>query len=144
MEVVKQICHRLAVIESGAIVETVALANVFRKPGIASRMLYQQLSPQIPPCLAARISSEQNDKPIVRLLFQGEEATVPFISQTSRALNIDINILLANIDRLDTLTCGVVVVELTADLALLTDFIKRCVEHGLAVEILGYLHDNIL
>lgn len=145
MEVVKQICHRLAVMEAGSIVETVALANVFRqRDSIAGRILYQQLSPQIPPCLASRISEEQNNKPILRLLFQGEEATVPFISQTSRELNLDINILLANIDRFDTLTCGVLVVELTANLTLLTDFIKRCVEHGLIVEILGYVHDAII
>ena len=107
-------------------------------------MLYQQLSPQLPHCLASRITAEQNDKPVLRLLFQGEEATVPFISQTSRELNLDINILLANIDRFDTLTCGVLIVELTADLALLTDFIKRCVQHGLTVEILGYVHDTII
>lgn len=145
MDVIKRICHRLAVIEAGEIIETVALANVFRqRDSIASRMLYQQLSPQIPPCLASRITAEQNDKPILRLLFQGEEATVPFISQTSRELNLDINILLANIDRLDTLTCGVLVVELTANLELLTHFIKRCVQHGLTVEILGYVHDTTI
>ncbi len=145
MDVIKRICHRLAVIEAGEIIETVALASVFRqRDSKAGRMLYQQLSPQIPPCLASRITTEQNDKPILRLLFQGEEATVPFISQTSRELNLDINILLANIDRLDTLTCGVLVVELTANLELLTHFIKRCVQHGLTVEILGYVHDTTI
>ena len=145
MDVVKRICHRLAVMEDGEIIETLALANAFKQhDSVAGRMLYQQLSPQLPHCLASRITAEQNDKPVLRLLFQGEEATVPFISQTSRELNLDINILLANIDRFDTLTCGVLIVELTADLALLTDFIKRCVQHGLTVEILGYVHDTII
>ena len=145
MDVIKRICHRLAVMEAGEIVETVPLASVFnQKDSIARRLLYQQLSPQIPPCLASRITLEQNHKPILRLFFQGEEATVPFISQTSRELQLDINILLANIDRFDTLTCGVLIVELTADLLLLTEFIKRCSEHHLAVDILGYVHDNIV
>lgn len=145
MDVVKRICHRLAVMEDGEIIETLALANAFKQhDSVAGRMLYQQLSPQLPHCLASRITAEQNDKPVLRLLFQGEEATVPFISQTSRELNLDINILLANIDRFDTLTCGVLIVELTANLALLTDFIKRCVQHGLTVEILGYVHDTII
>lgn len=143
MEVIKQICHRLAVMENGAIIETVGLANVFhQKDSIARRLLYQQLSPSIPPCLAKRISDNQNHKPLLRLFFEGEEATVPFISQTSRELNLDINILLANIDQLDTLTCGVLIVELTADLALLTQFINRCAQHGLSVDILGYIHDT--
>jgi D-methionine transport system ATP-binding protein len=143
MEVIKQICHRLAVMENGEIIETVALANVFhQKDSVARRLLYQQLSPHIPPCLAKRISDNQNHKPLLRLFFEGEEATVPFISQTSRELNLDINILLANIDQLDTLTCGVLIVELTADLALLTQFTKRCSQHGLSVDILGYIHDT--
>lgn len=145
MDVVKRVCHRLAVMKAGEIVETVALANVFsQKDSIARQLLYQQLSPELPQCLASRLSSEQNDRPLLRLFFQGEEATVPFISQTSRELNLDINILLANIDQFDTLTCGVLVVELTANLVLLTDFIKRCTQHGLAVEILGYVHDSVL
>lgn len=143
MDVIKRICHRLAVMENGRIIETVALASVFnQKESVARRLLYQQLSPHLPPCLESRIGEEQNHKPLLRLFFQGEEATVPFISQTSRELNLDINILLANIDRFDTLTCGVLIVELTADLALLTAFIKRCSQHDLTVDILGYLHDN--
>lgn len=145
MDVIKRVCHRLAVMEAGQVVETVALANVFSQTdSIARRLLYQQLSPHLPPCLESRIGEEQNNKPLLRLFFQGEEATVPFISQTSRELNLDINILLANIDRFDTLTCGVLIVELTADLALLTAFMKRCSQHGLTVDILGYLHDNLL
>jgi D-methionine transport system ATP-binding protein len=143
MDVIKQVCHRLAVIEKGKLVETVGLANVFNQPdSIARRLLYQQLSPQIPPCLASQIQADQNQKPLLRLFFQGEEATVPFISQTSRELNIDINILLANIDRYDTLTCGVLIVEIFADLALLTAFMKRCRAHGLDVDLLGYIHDT--
>lgn len=145
MDVVKRICHRLALMENGEVIEVAGLATLFnKKNSIARTMLFQQLSPEIPQCLANRITQQHNNKPLLRLLFQGEEATVPFISKISRDLNIDINILLANIDRLDTLTCGVLIVELTADLPLLTAFIKRCDEHDLTAEILGYVDDNVL
>lgn len=145
MEVVKRICHRLAVMEAGAIIETTALANVFNhKEGLARSMLYAQLSPQLPACLRNSLSNIPNNKPLLRLFFQGENATVPFISKTSRELNLDINILLANIDRFDMITCGVLVVELLADNNLLELFIKRCEESNLTVEILGYVTDNAL
>lgn len=145
MGVVKRICHRLAVMEQGQLIETTSLANVFsRKDSVARSLLYAQLSPQLPPCLSNRLSNKPNDKPLLRLLFQGEEATVPFISQTSRELHLDINILLANIDRFDTITCGVLVVELTANNDLLQAFIKRCEQFSLSVEILGYVTDNDL
>ncbi len=107
-------------------------------------MLYAQLSPQLPTCLSTHLSNRVNNKPVLRLFFQGETATVPFISKTSRELHIDINILLANIDRFDTITCGVLVVELEVDNLLLAQFIKRCEDAKLTVEILGYVTDNVL
>lgn len=140
MDVVKRICNRLAVIVDGELAETTALANVFNnKDSIARSMLYAQLSPQLPECLTKRLADYVTDKPLLRLFFQGEEATVPFISQTSRELNLDINILLANIDRYDTVTCGVLVVELTAHQFLLEAFIERCEQAKLTVEVLGYV-----
>lgn len=140
MDVVKRICHRLAVMESGQIVETTAIANVFRnKNSLARSMLYAQLSPELPLCLSSQLTKETNNRPMVRVFFEGEGATVPFISQTSRDLHLDINILLANIDRFDTVTCGVLVAELAADPPLLTQFINRCETFGLTVEVLGYV-----
>lgn len=145
MDVVKRICHRLAVMESGNLIETTSLANAFNTPDSPARgMLYNQLSPQLPPCLAARISPNPTDMPVLRLFFQGESATVPFISKTSRELQLDINILLANIDRFDTITCGVLIVELRASTFLLADFMERCEQANLTVEILGYVTDFVL
>ena len=145
MEVVKRICHRLAIMEAGKIVETTALARVFStKNSLARSMLYAQLSPHLPPCLSRNLTDTPNDKPLLRLLFEGEEAKIPFISQTSRELAIDINILLANIDRFDTATCGVLVIELMACQALLQAFIKRCEQFNLTVEILGYVTDHAI
>ncbi len=131
--------------EAGKIIEITALANVFaKKDSLARKMLYAQLSPQLPSCLSHSLSDVPNDKPLIRLFFEGTEATVPFISQTSRELHLDINILLANIDRFDTVTCGVLVVELTANKELLDAFIQRCEQCSLSVEILGYVTDHDL
>jgi len=142
MDVVKRICHQLAVMEQGEIVETMPLARVFDNDyGVARNMMYTQLSPPLPACLSASLSVKPNDKPLLRLFFKGENATVPFISQTSRDLQLDINILLANIDRFDSVTCGVLVVELKANQALLNTFVHRCEQANLNVEVLGYVTD---
>ncbi|GGI79209.1 methionine ABC transporter ATP-binding protein [Legionella impletisoli] len=145
MEVVKRICNRISLMENGRILETIELANVFQnKSSLARNMLYAQLSPELPSCLKSHISQVVNDKPLVRILFEGQGATVPFISQTSRELNLDINILLANIDRFNHLTCGVLVAELSADQSQLHQFIQRCNQTSLSVEILGYVTDDAL
>ncbi|MFI4919373.1 MAG: ATP-binding cassette domain-containing protein [Legionellales bacterium] len=143
MDVVKRICTRLSVMIDGCIAETTSLATAFsNKDSLARSMLYAQLSPKIPDCLSNKLASYTTDKPLLRLYFQGEEATVPFISQTSRELNLDINILLANIDRFDTVTCGVLIVELTAHPLLLETFLERCKQADLTVEVLGYVLPN--
>lgn len=145
MDVVKRICHRIAIMESGQIIETAALASIFSQPNsIARGMVYSQLSPKLPSCLTSRLKNEPTNQPVLRLLFTGEEATVPFISQTSRELQLDINILLANIDRFDNVTCGVLVVELDASPAALDIFIERCEQFSLSVEVLGYVSDHII
>lgn len=143
MDVVKKICHRLSVMVNGQIKETTALSQVFNQPdSVARQMLYAQLSPKLPDCLSSRLTGFVTEKPVVRIFFQGKEATVPFISQTSRELHMDINILMANIDRFDGMTCGILIVELTASALLLDAFLDRCKQADLTVEILGYVLSN--
>lgn len=143
MEVIKQICHRVAIMEAGKIIESSDLASVFtNKTSLARKMLYAQLSPKLPACLQQELTNETNGRPLLRLLFEGETATGPFISQISRELNLDINILLANIDRINSVTCGVLIVELHSDHEHLQPFIERCKLANLTVEVLGYVAND--
>lgn len=145
MEVVKHLCHRLAVMKNGEIVELTSLGQAFNNPeSIARKQLYAQLSPKLPDCLINILVEYPTEKPVLRLYFQGEHATIPFISRTSRELKIDINILLANIDRFDGITCGVLVVELFASPLLLEAFIAQCQQAQLTVEKLGYVANDDL
>lgn len=143
MDVIKQICHRVAIMEAGKIIESAALANIFtNKESLARKMLYTQLSPKLPACLERELSSTPNGRPLLRLFFEGETTTGPFISQISRELHIDINILLANIDRFNGITCGVLIVELHADDQHLQPFMERCRLANLTVEVLGYVAND--
>lgn len=145
MDVVKRICHRIALMEHGKIVECNALSSILNDQASQAReLLFSRLSPTLPACLATQLTNVPNDRPLLRLLFQGSAATVPFISKTSRELEIDINILLANIDRFDNTTCGVLIIELQASYLLLDDFIQRCQQANLTVEILGYVSGTSL
>lgn len=143
MEVIKQICHRVAIMEAGKIIESAALASIFtNKNSLARKMLYTQLSPKLPACLERELSANPNGRPLLRLFFEGETTTGPFISQISRELHLDINILLANIDRFNGVTCGVLIVELHADEQHLQPFIERCKLANLTVEVLGYVSNE--
>ena len=143
MDVIKQICHRVAIMEAGKIIESADLATIFtNKSSLARKMLYTQLSPKLPACLERELITTPNGRPLLRLFFEGETATGPFISQISRELHLDINILLANIDRFNGVTCGVLIVELLADEQHLQPFMERCRLANLTVEVLGYVSND--
>ncbi|OGV29584.1 MAG: DL-methionine transporter ATP-binding subunit [Legionellales bacterium RIFCSPHIGHO2_12_FULL_35_11] len=143
MEAVKRICHRLSLMKKGKIIETISLNSVFKKKdSIAREMLYKQLSPQLPYAISHKLIKNITQKPIIKLLFEGEESKLPFISKTSRELHLDINILLANIDSFDNVTCGVLIIEIFADQNILHKFTNRCEEARLTWEILGYINEN--
>lgn len=143
MEVIKQICHRVAIMDAGKIIECSDLATIFtNKTSLARKMLYAQLSPKLPACLQRDLIDTPTGRPLLRLFFEGETATGPFISQISRELHLDINILLANIDRFNGVTCGVLIVELHADPQHLQPFMERCRLANLTVEVLGYVASN--
>lgn len=144
MDVVKRICERVVLMEAGRLLEDMPLATVFDHPTSQTRqLLYQRLVPALPACLKATLSMQPTHRPVLQLFFQGEAANIPFISQVSRELKIDMNILLANIDRFDTVTCGVLVLELLADEAHLKQLTARCVEAKLSVEVLGYVTELV-
>lgn len=145
LEVAKSICHRIAVMENGELNEPKGLSQVFdTKDTPLWQMFYNKLSPKLPTCLTKSLSNNKNNKPLMKLFFQGTNATVPFISKTSRELNIDINILLANVDRFEDVTCGVLIVELNTTEEKIEKFITCAQEYGLSVEILGYVTDSFL
>lgn len=144
MDAIKRICHRLSLMNKGEVVETTTLSKVFaKKDSLARKMLFTQLSPKLPYSICHRLTATPNSAPILRLFFEGEESTVPFISQVSRDLNIDINILLANIDSFDETSCGVLIIETNANSELLKQFTERCTRANLTWEILGYVTNDV-
>ncbi|MDF1645813.1 MAG: methionine ABC transporter ATP-binding protein [Legionellaceae bacterium] len=145
MDVVKQLAHRVALMQAGRIAEIIALNTLFKQPSTpAKQLLCAQLSPELPPCLLKNISQTMTHKPLLRIFFQGEAVNGPIISQISRELHININILLANVDRIDGVTCGVIIIELEASPADMQTFLKHCEPFHLIVETLGYVNNDAL
>ncbi len=113
MDVVKQICNKVAVIEKGQIVENGLVSDIFTNPQHPTTKHFLQVgSHEIPPEFFKELSDSRK---LLRLRFKGKAAGAPIISVLSRKFNVDANILMGWIDRLQTLSVGTLVIELTGE-----------------------------
>jgi D-methionine transport system ATP-binding protein len=111
MEVIKRICHKVAVIEAGKIVEEGPVAEVFADPKHpTTKNFIQGSSHEIP---EEFFKPSSPDRKLLRLRFKGTSASEPLISQIVKKYHLDANILLGWIDRLQTTTVGTLIIELT-------------------------------
>ena len=111
MDVIKQICNKVAVLEEGTIVEKGYVAEVFVDPQhVTTKHFLQNATHEIPPEFFKEISPHRK---LLRLSFKGKAASEPIISELVRKFNVNANILLGWIDRLQTLTVGTLIIELT-------------------------------
>lgn len=126
MEVIKQICNKVAVLERGELVETGSLAQIFAHPEHpVTKSFVQNTVHEIPPHF---LMEKADDKQLVHLHFRGDKADQPVITQMARKFNVDASILLGWIDSLQTITVGNLVVQLSGhpeDLQRALQFLKH-------------------
>lgn len=145
MDVIKELAHHVAFMSDGEITEIVTLNELFVPPITPGKQkLCTQLSPELPQSLVRNMTQEKTSKRLLRIYFQNDVATGPMVSHMSRKLNLDVNILLANIDRLDGLACGVMVVDIEAEDHQFEKFLGYCEQHNLIVESLGYVTNDVI
>ncbi|HSX04509.1 MAG TPA: ATP-binding cassette domain-containing protein [Rhabdochlamydiaceae bacterium] len=113
MEVIKQVCNKVAVLEKGELVEAGTLAQIFTNPfHPITKNFVQNTVHEIPPHFFKEIAPNNQ---LVHLYFKGEKADQPIISQLVRKFNVDANILLGWIDSLQTVTVGNLIIQLTGE-----------------------------
>ena len=90
MEVVKEICHRVGVLEEGALIEQGDVYDVITQPKTATArsFLGALAGGEVPPGLAARLRPESESvgapSAALRLRFSGPRATEPILSRLTR------------------------------------------------------------
>jgi len=119
MEVVKQICHQVAVLDQGELVETGPLSEVFFSPShpVTKQFVHKTIH-EIPTNLLSGKGK------VVHFHFKGESADAPIITQMAKKFGVDANILLGWIDSLQTITIGNLIVELTGESSMIEEALR--------------------
>jgi D-methionine transport system ATP-binding protein len=105
MDVVRRVCDRVAVLDSGRIVEQGTVADVFLHPQHATTQRF--VNEALPEEAAGEHIPYQNvPGRILRLSFRGEATWSPTLGRVTRETGIDFNILAGRIDRIKDLPYG--------------------------------------
>lgn len=113
MDVIKQICNKVAVIEGGAIVEKGLVTDLFANPQHATTKAFLESGSHMLPDIFFKLSSP--NRKLLKLRFKGDVASEPIMSELVRQFNVNPNILLGWIDHLQTLSIGTLIIELTGE-----------------------------
>ncbi|AWB35103.1 methionine ABC transporter ATP-binding protein [Orrella marina] len=109
MDVIRQICHRVAVIERGVLVESGDVLEVFLHPKDATTQSLLAQSGNDTEGWRDMVRTTQGR--IMRLSFKGKTATQPLISRLSRELNLDVSILQGSVGQINATPYGQLVIQ---------------------------------
>ena len=112
MEVAKEICDRIAVMEDGKIIEENTVEELFRNPKTQRTKTFIEGLQKTP--IGEFNYSRLKGLPL-RLSFDSKTAKEPIISKISREFNVDINIISGDINNLRESEVGYLNIELMAD-----------------------------
>lgn len=151
MQVIKEICDNVAVIENGVICEQGTVLDVFTNPqqAITKEFIGVIISHDIPEAFKdAQISATPlpDSSLLVRLSFIGNSAGEPVISGLIRRFEVDTNIIYGNVDHIKSTPYGTLVIEITGDDAEIQKALDYLQERNLGIEVIGYVtgHDHAI
>ncbi|WP_428774311.1 methionine ABC transporter ATP-binding protein MetN [Vibrio sp.] len=143
MDVVKSICHQVAIIGGGKLVEKGTVGEIFAHPKteLAHQFIRSTLDLSIPEDYQARLQEQrlEGSYPLVRLEFTGATVDAPLMSMIARKFNIDVSILSSDLDYAGGVKFGMMVAELFGneqDDNAAIDFLRQ---NNVKVEVLGYV-----
>ena len=143
MEVVKNICHQVAIIGDGELVEKGIVSDIFAHPKtkLAQEFIRATLDLSIPDDFKSRLQDTyvEGSYPLIRLEFTGASVDAPVISQISREFDIDISILNADIDYAGGVKFGLMLAEFFGNQESTAQAITFLRNHHVKVEVLGYV-----
>ena len=143
MEVVKSICHEVAIIGGGELVEKGTVGDIFAHPKteLAHEFIRSTLDLSIPEDYQARLQPNrvEGSYPLVRMEFTGATVDAPLMSQISRKYNIDVSILSSDLDYAGGVKFGMMVAEIFGTEADSVAAMQYLRDHKVKVEVLGYV-----
>ncbi|WP_418223013.1 methionine ABC transporter ATP-binding protein [Clostridium isatidis] len=141
MQVVKEICTRVAVMEKGRIVEEGDIFKVFSEPKqeitrnfIESTSILNNINYLIED--KSSVVEIREDEKILKLKYLENSTTEPIISIISREFNVDANIIFGNVEIIEDAPLGGLIVIIRGEEEKVRNVIKYLEKNNVEVEVI--------
>lgn len=113
MNVIKEICDRVAVMENGKVVEHGSIFDLFSQPKHPTTQKFVQtvMNDEIPESILKEVEARH----IYRVTFRDGSASQPVLSNVAKHFNVEVNVLYGQITELQQTPFGNLIVELQGE-----------------------------
>ncbi|MFC4558349.1 methionine ABC transporter ATP-binding protein [Virgibacillus kekensis] len=117
MNVVREVCDRIAVMENGRIIEKGSIFDLFSNPQHQTTQNFVRtvMENDIPASILNGIEARGSLRNIYRVTFVDESAGHPVLSQVAKKFNVEVNVLFGQITELQGIPFGNLIIELQGD-----------------------------
>lgn len=117
MNVIREICNRVAVMENGEIIEEGNLVEVFGNPQkwTTKNFVRTVVHDEAPQVILNSINTEDSNSRVLKLKFIGENSRNAILAEACSKFSVQSNILFANFTELQGNILGHIIVELTGE-----------------------------
>lgn len=117
MNVIREICDSVAVMENGEVIERGTVFDVFARPQTetARRFVSSVLQDELPDSLKVLLQNQDRNHQIFRIVFTGESTGQPLLSQIAKKFNVDVSVLYGHVTELQDIPFGNLVVQLIGE-----------------------------
>ncbi|MFC4388914.1 methionine ABC transporter ATP-binding protein [Gracilibacillus marinus] len=114
MQVIKEICDKVAVMENGKVIEEGTIFDVFSNPKQQTTRNFVKtvMNDELPASVLEKIYHPKDNSKVYRLIFVEDSTEIPLISEVAKKFDVHTNILFGQIIELQHQPFGNLIVEL--------------------------------
>lgn len=147
MTVIREICDYVYVMDKGQIVENGQTFEIFYNPQheVTRALVSSVLVREIPNSYKTRLTDIpiSSNEVLVSLIFSNYSSHKSLVSAVIREFNISINIISGHLDHVRDSTLGNLLISFQYDLVLYPKIVQFLKQHGVNIELLGYLRERV-
>jgi D-methionine transport system ATP-binding protein len=139
MHVIRKICHRVAVMEDGKVVEQGSVLEIFKDPQqpITKRFVQQMTEPEETRETIQHLLKEIKSGKVIRLSFIGEGTERPLMTDLIRNYDVTVNILQGKISQTQDGSYGTLFIHLDGEEQVITDAVHFIESQQVTVEVIS-------